>query len=329
MGVRNDGYKIAILGATSQIARDMSITFANLGMHHLHLFARRTDEVRKWLAANGLLDRYAVGDFSEFSGQEFDAVINFVGVGNPAQAAKMGASILDVTYEFDSLALNYVQNFPSCRYIFLSSGAAYGGTFSTPANENTTSSFSINKLLPTDWYGAAKMFAECRHRALPELPIVDLRVFNYFSKSSDINARFLITDILRSIRDRHVFQTSNENIVRDYIGPNEFMQVIQKILMAPPQNVAVDCFTQAPVDKVSMLEHMRHDFGLRYVLVKQRTGLLATGSKVNYYSKNRKATDLFGYFPDASSLQVVLEESRCLLNKISDYRQGSMLALQP
>ena len=318
--MRNDGYKIAILGATSQIARDMIITFANAEEYNLHLFARRTDEVRKWLAANGLLGRYVAGDFSEFSGQEFDAVINFVGVGNPAKVTRMGASILDITYEFDSLVLNYVKNFPSCRYIFLSSGAVYGGTFSTPADENTTSSFPINKLLPTDWYGAAKMFAECRHRALPELPIVDLRVFNYFSKTSDVDARFLITDILRSIRDGYVLQTSHENIVRDYIGPNEFVQVIQKILMAPPQNVAIDCFTQAPVDKVSMLEQMRNDFGLRYALVQQRTGLLATGSKVNYYSKSRKATNLFGYFPEATSLDVVLEESRCLLSKISEFR---------
>lgn len=311
--------RIGIIGATSQIARDLIISYSEAADKHLHLFARCPKEVTKWLACAGLVGRYLVDSYAEFGKQEFDAVINFVGVGNPARAAKMGASIIDITYEFDSLALNYVQKFPTCRYVFLSSGAAYGGNFSTPADESTTSSFPINKLSPADWYGASKMFAECRHRALPELPIVDLRVFNYFSKSSNIEARFLITDILRSIRDGHVFRTSHENIVRDYIGPKEFMQVIQKILMAPPQNVAIDCFTQAPIDKVSMLEQMRNDFGLRYTLVEHRTGLLATGSKVNYYSKNRKATDVFGYSPDATSLDVVLEESRCLLNKLSEF----------
>ena len=113
-----------------------------------------------------------------------------------------------------------------------------------------------------------------------------------------------------------MLQISRENIVRDYIGPKEFMQLILKVLIAPPQNVAIDCFTQAPVDKISMLERMQKDFGLRYALVEQPTGLLATGGKLNYYSKSRKATDLFGYSPAATSLDVVLEQSRCILSNL-------------
>jgi len=282
----------------------------------LSLYARRPDAVREWsksLPAKNL----TAGTFEEFAAthDEFDAVINFVGSGNPAQVGQLGASILDITYEFDGLALQYLKRHPGCRYIFLSSGAIYGGGFATPADDQTHASFPINQLGAQDWYGMAKIYAETRHRALAELPIVDLRVFNYFSQSSDIEARFLITDILRSIRAGQVLQTSQENIVRDYIGPREFTQLILKVLMAPPQNVAIDCFTQAPVDKISMLERMQKDLGLQYALVEQRTGLLATGSKLNYYSKSRRASDLFGYCPEASSLDVVLEQSLRLLSR--------------
>lgn len=309
--------RIAILGGTSQIARDLTKGLRVFNEHKLSLYARRPDALRGWMKSLPASD-FTVGTFEEFEAtqDEFDAVINFVGSGNPAQVGQLGASILDITYYFDSLALQYLKRQPGCRYIFLSSGAVYGGGFATPADDQTHASFPINQLGAQDWYGMAKIYAETRHRALAELPIVDLRVFNYFSQSSDIEARFLITDILRSIRAEQVLQTSRENIVRDYIGPNEFMQIILKVLMAPPQNVAIDCFTQAPVDKISMLERMQKDLGLRYALVEQRTGLLATGSKLNYYSKSRKASDLFGYSPQASSLEVVLEQSHCFLSRL-------------
>lgn len=309
--------RIAILGATSRIAKDLIRLFSLENSYELVLFARSPQEVSDWMSASGIKNYHPVCNFTSFKNdQHLDALINFVGVGDPAAAQSMGSTILDVTHEFDVLALNYVRKNPGTRYLFLSSGAVYGGGFATPADDQTHASFPINQLGAQDWYGIAKVYAETRHRALSELPIVDLRVFNYFSQSSDIEARFLITDILRSIRDGQVLQTSHENIVRDYIGPKEFMQLILKVLIAPPQNVAIDCFTQAPIDKISMLERMQKDFGLRYALVEQPTGLLATGGKLNYYSKSRKATDLFGYSPAATSLDVVLEQSRCILSNL-------------
>lgn len=66
---------IAILGATSQIARDLTISFAAAEDKHLQLFARRPDKVSKWLASAGLPDRYLADDFSGFGKQESDAVI--------------------------------------------------------------------------------------------------------------------------------------------------------------------------------------------------------------------------------------------------------------
>lgn len=98
--------RIAILGATSQIARDLIVSFAAAGKRQLFLFARRPDEVNKWLASVGLPVYYPAYDFSAFSKQEFDAIINFVGVGNPAQAVAMGNAIFDITLRFDELVLD-------------------------------------------------------------------------------------------------------------------------------------------------------------------------------------------------------------------------------
>lgn len=310
--------RIAILGATSQIAQDFVCAAGTDPKIEFFLYSRRPTAISKWLADQSLANLAVVCDFSEFETPPipYDAVINFVGSGNPAQTERIGAAIMDVTYEFDDLAIRYLKHNPGSRYIFFSSGAVYGGGFASPAHEQTSSVLPINHLGAQDWYGVAKMYAEARHRALSDLRIVDLRVFNYFSYSADIEARFLITDILRSIRDDQILQTSQVNIFRDYVGPAEITQLILKVLRAPPKNAAVDLFTQAPIDKISMLERMRSEFGLKYDLVEHRTGLVATGSKLNYFSKCRSAADLFGYAPEATSLELVLDQSRRLLSRL-------------
>ncbi len=305
--------RIAMLGATSQIAKDLVLSLSTQSDHELALFARRPEVVMQWLASVGLSGRYAVADFTAFSTDEnFDAIVNFVGVGNPAQAVAMGASIFDVTLKYDELALNYVRQHPDCRYLFLSSGAAYGSGFSEPATGDTPAVVAINNLAPNEWYGAAKLHAECRHRAHPELSIIDIRVFNYFSRTQDIAARFLITDILRAIRDKTVLKTSPEYIVRDFLHPSDFYKLASALLFASATNTVVDCYSRAPIDKPSLLAAMQEKFGLRYEVIDATSSVDATGSKPHYYSLNNRAAD-FGYQPSLTSVDGILIESREVL----------------
>lgn len=308
--------RIAILGATSQIARDLIVSFSAAEEHHLHLFARHLDEVAKWLASAGLSGRYPVDEFCEFAKQEFDVVINFVGVGNPAQAVAMGNSIFEVTLRFDELVLDYLKTHPTCRYLFLSSGAAYGSSFNEPANRDTVATVAINNLTPHEWYGVAKLHAECRHRAHPDLHIIDIRVFNYFSRTQDIEARFLITDILRAIRDKTVLKTSPDYIVRDFLHPTDFFQLVNVLLASPVANTAVDCYSKAPIDKPTLLATMQDKFGLQYKITEATAAVNATGSKPHYYSLNTRASD-FGYQPGLTSLEGILQESENIQSQLT------------
>ena len=186
------GMSLQIIGAMNGVAMVWITTKAPT---YGQLIASKQFAKLNALFARGLLQS------SGFANHEFDAIINFVGVGNPAQAIAMGNSIFDITLRFDEMVLDYLQTHPNCRYLFLSSGAAYGSSFNEPVNRDAPAIVAINNLVPQDWYGVAKLHAECRHRSYPELPIIDIRVFNYFSRTQDISARFLITDILRAIRD--------------------------------------------------------------------------------------------------------------------------------
>ena len=305
--------RIAILGATSQIAKDLVQSFSTLGQHELTLYARSPERVRLWLASVGLAGRHAVAEFSAFSTEvPFDALINFVGVGNPAQAAAMGAAIFDVTLQYDEMALRYVRQNPVCRYLFLSSGAAYGSSFTSAVNEATQAQVAINALQPQDWYAVAKLHAECRHRALTDLAIIDLRVFNYFSRTQDLSARFLMTDIVRAIRDQSILATSSAYIVRDFLHPADFHQLVSVLLAAPAINQVVDCYSRAPIDKSTLLACMQQRFGLQYQVVDSDSGVNATGIKPYYYSLNTRAAS-FGFSPVFSSQEGVEQEVAAIL----------------
>jgi len=224
----------------------------------------------------------------------------------------MGAQILEVTRKVDEMAMAYLQRRPDCRYIFLSSGAAYCSRFEAPAEEHTCSSIAINQLQPQDWYGLAKMYAECRHRANTHLPIVDLRVFSYFSRTQDMSARFLLTDALRSIRNRTVLQTSAAQNIRDYLHPSDFHALVACVLTHAPSNTALDCYTLGPIDKWTLLETMREKFSLQYETAGSDAAVNATGSKPQYYSLDRRAA-AFGYVPSLSSMEGVLRETEAYL----------------
>jgi len=299
--------KIAILGATSQIAKDLIISFSKYTNHYCILFSRMPERVNDWLKLSDLKSTYASLNYTGFSTGDYDVIINFVGVGDPARAKAMGASIFEITHQYDQMALDYIQQKPSCKYIFLSSGAVYGDVFDQPVTKESGVKIPINDLKPSHWYGIAKLYAEARHRALSELSIVDVRVFNYFSHTQDIEARFFITDIVRAIRDHAVLKTSPENIVRDYLHPDDFFQLVECILHADAMNMAVDCYSKEPVGKMDLLSAMQENFGLSYAWVEPNVAINATGSKLYYYSQN-KVVSAFGYNPKWSSLGAISRE---------------------
>jgi nucleoside-diphosphate-sugar epimerase len=305
--------RIAILGATSQIAKDLIVSLAAQNTHDLMLFARRPEDVSLWLTGVGLMPRYSVAGFERFpTDGGFDVVLNFVGAGNPAKIATMGASIFDVTAKYDEMALDYMRRHSRCRYLFLSSGAAYGSNFNQPISDGSAATIAINDLQPHDWYSIAKLHAEGRHRSLSQFAIVDIRVFSYFSRTQDISARFLMSDILRAIRDKAVLETAADYIVRDFMHPFDFCNLVSAVIAAPAVNTVVDCYTKAPIDKPTLLEKMHEKFGLRYEITRDTADLILAGLKPFYYSTNSRAAR-FGYIPELTSLEGIYLEADAIL----------------
>ncbi|MBH3428768.1 NAD-dependent epimerase/dehydratase family protein [Pseudomonas alkylphenolica] len=309
--------KIALLGATSHIAKDLVASIAEHTAYHCSLFMREPGRLDAGIQAIAEQKSFPVLDYASFDCTlHFDAIINFVGVGDPARAIQMGEAIFSVTEQYDKLALSYLEHKPDCKYIYLSSGAAYGSNFETPITEASKSTFAINASQPQDWYGTAKLLAECRHRTLPGSAIVDVRVFSYFSHRQATGARFFLSDILRALQSGTVLEVSPDDMIRDYLVPADFLQLIDKILQAPAVNDVVDCYTLAPVNKFDLLSALHDEFGLKYTIVGDQAKVNATGPKANYYSLNRKAERLFGYAPGNTSSSGIVSEIKRYLNPI-------------
>lgn len=304
---------IAIFGASSQIATDLIINLSQNSSYVLTLFSRTSSRLKNMMAPFCSKAKIHYLSYCDFDNQiDFDVIVNFVGVGDPAKAKDMGAKIFSITADYDDRITSYLEKNPSCKYIFLSSGSVYGKSFAQPVNESSAATFNINALDYEDWYSLSKFCAEAKHRSMVDKHIVDVRIFNYFSSNQNTEAKFLMSDISRCIVSKEVLITSSDNIVRDFITPEDLVNLFEAIINSEPCNCAVDAYAAKPIDKLSLLKELKSQFGLEYELVETSVGVNATGFKYNYYSLNRKA-EIFGYEPNYTSLEGIVNELDKLL----------------
>lgn len=306
--------RIAILGATSHIAKGLILGFHGSEKNELFLFARSPERVRLFLesigAGNSQLIK--VKPFSEFSDNDYEVVINCVGIGNPAKLANELLSIFNITEVFDNLVLEYLKGHCKTLYINFSSGAAYGTDFSAPVDVTTHARFNINAITASEYYGIAKINSEAKHRAMKDYNIVDLRVFGYFSRFIGLQEKFLLSEIVTCLQNGRVFVTGTGNIVRDFVNPQDLLSLIEACISQNSINDVFDVYSAKPATKFEIIDHFAIHHGLKYSVEDTYTPFSVTGSKDHYYSKNDKATSV-GYVPKFSSIDGIENEVSYLL----------------
>ena len=312
MKKETQGKKIAIIGATSHIAKGLIYNFCNRGEYELFLFARSLDRLKNFLNNIGCNRIYSIKPFSEFNNNKYDVVINCVGIGDTAKQKDEISSIFGLTEAFDSLILDYLKAHPKAFYINFSSGAVYGTDFSASVDELTFSKWDINHITQDDYYGVAKLNAEVKHRSFANLNIVDLRVFGYFSRFIEFEAKFLMSEVISCVKNKKEFVTGPTNIVRDYVHPQDLVSLIERCIDIRHLNNAYDVYSLKPITKFEILNYFSIRYGLKYVIEGGHASLTATGNKENYYSNNKRAQAI-GYSPQFTSLDSIIQESMAIL----------------
>lgn len=305
---------IAILGATSHIGKGLIDNFSKSKEFELNLFTRSKDKLLNFVnSLNNGINNYKIFEgYESFNEMQYDCIINCVGVGTVNKLEGEYHRWFTVTEEFDNKCINYVRNNPETLYISISSGMVYGNDFAQPFAEDSIRKLNVNEIKFQDYYSIARLNAEVKHRSFEQLKIVDLRIFNYFSRYIDLTDNYFITDIINSIKNKNVLKTNEINIVRDYVSSNDLFDAILLCIDKKNLNCAFDITSLAPVSKEEILEAFVEKFDLQYEKVSDEKIKSGTGSKNIYYSINRNSKEL-GYEPVLTSIENLVNETKHIL----------------
>ena len=309
---------IAILGATSHIAKGLIFRFLGKDEVHLDLYTRSSSRMMDFLNSikkNSSKSYLIHQGYSDFLTNSHDVVINCVGVGTQNKLKGNYSLYFTVTEKYDNMVIDYLlKKNPDALYISFSSGAVYGRDFSEPATRNTINSLLVNDLKPTDYYAIARLNAETKHRALSHLNIVDLRLFSFFSRFIDLTDNYFMTELLNCVINKDTFHTNKQNMIRDFIHPQEIFILLKKCLEIPIINQAFDIRSRKPVDKWSIINYFQDQFGLKIKTDETDSCDSGTGSKENYYS-NYKNTGEIGFRTISTSMETIQQETAIILNQ--------------
>lgn len=306
---------IAVLGATSHVAK-------NLVWHirddvRFCLYARSPANVHDFLQTQGLADQdHEVLDLADFPAapKGLDAVVNCIGCGTPDKVRQAGAGILRLTEMYDDVVLDYLARSPDTCYVNFSSGAIYGTDFEQPASANSEFRIKLDLMTSSDAYRISKLNSEAKHRGMPDLHIIDLRLFGFFSRFIDLQASFLVSEMVLALRNKTVFTTDENDFSRDFIHPQDLAQLVIHCVQSSGQNTYFDVYSKEPVQKSVLVGCMKKEFGMKCAVRTAKVHDSPTGGKKEYYSVNHSAARI-GYMPKYSSLDSILFETSALLGR--------------
>ena len=310
--------KIAIMGATSHIAKGLTERFLRRREDHLYLFTRSAGKITEFasnIAAFSGANYTICANYSDFHSYAYDVIVNCIGVGTQNKLRGDYTRYFTVTEEFDNMVIQYLNGKSrNSLYVSMGSGAVYGRDHLAPVDENSVNRVTVNRITVQDYYSIARLNAEAKHRAFSRLNIIDLRVFSYFSRFIDLTDGYFITDVLNSILNGRTLVTDPVKMVRDYLHPDDLFLMINKCLDAGKINCVFDVASSGPVEKKEILEYFATNYGLKYTIGAPLDSFSATGQKSTYCSAYN-AAERIGYKPVYSSMDAIKQESKPILHR--------------
>lgn len=301
--------RTVILGGTSHIAGALTPFFREKG-DELCLFARRPEALKG-------LDVRVESDFSRLAELKYDLLINCIGAGTPNLIRENPHLWFSVLERFDNLALESLEKTnPEALYVHFSSGAVYDRDARTPAGEESFKTIFPNRLTMEQWYPIVQLYAEAKHRSLPALRILDLRIFSFFSRFIDLNSGYFMTELVKALVEKRPFATTRQEIVRDFPAPADLAALIRRAAELPGLNTALDVRSAKSVSKSEILRAFAEKFSLRY----EYTDLEESSPNGNaevYFSDSRRAKETTGVIPRFTSLETLVTECGAFLDSLS------------
>jgi nucleoside-diphosphate-sugar epimerase len=299
--------RVAILGATGHVGRSLAVELGGRESIELVLVARAPVRARAFAESNVAGSR-EIAAISELESLDAEVLVQCAGVGDPA---RVGMDVLDIEASIDAAFTSWLTAHPGACGVAFSSGAVYDTAFECPVDDATpTRDPAAEPALPGEAYAVAKARTEARHRSV-DLPIVDLRLFGYFTRLVDPSAAFLMNDLVGALRSGTVLAVGSGEIVRDYSDPADLADLVIAAA-AGGRNDAFDVVSAAPVSLSAILEHFAGRYSLGYTVRDDGGPQSVTGAKPAYYSISRR-TEALGFRPRFSAIETLDREVAAIL----------------
>ena len=306
------GRNIVILGANSNIAKALTYSFSNNKDINLALYTTNISKTKNFTEQLQSKNITVFDGYQKGIIQGADLIINCIGVGTPKDLNEDYTPWFTVLEEFDNLCIQYVKDNPNSVYISFSSGTVYGKDFSKPVNNSTQTVLDVNKIDIDNFYTIAKIYSEAKHRAYKDLNIIDLRIFSFFSRFSNLNDGYLMSDAALSILNKTTLYTDSNDIIRDYIHISDLSDLILGCA-GKKLNTAIDVRSKQPAAKFQILEMLNKNFGLEYKIKTDLKFINSAGTKNAYYSERNTSEKLLNFFPQYTSLESIKKEIEYLI----------------
>lgn len=301
--------RIAILGATGHLSKCVFWSFSKDKDVEFFLFSRSKINAENFYRRFSDTTINYFDDYQMFHRFDYDLIFN--GIGSWDSKDQPSNHIFHVTEYYDNLILYYQESHPQAISIHVSSGAAYSNSFSSPAEENSQTAIMINHIVEKDFYSIAKINSEAKHRSFPEMNIVDIRLFGFFSRYMSLEYPYLLSALIQSTKEHKLFKIVKEDFWRDYIHMTDFSLLLHSIVERKRINMAVDICSKLPISKSDLIHLFMGKYGLK---VQEDTSakVSKTGIKPFYYSIQKN--DL--YIPQYTSLEAVENELKYFMEEV-------------
>ena len=101
--------KIAILGSTGHVGKNLTYYFGKEKNYELFLFTRDDKNNTNISVECELKNNFSIKNYNEFVEAKYDVMINCVGLSDPAKIESSQGKILETTEKFDTMTLNYLE----------------------------------------------------------------------------------------------------------------------------------------------------------------------------------------------------------------------------
>lgn len=197
--------------------------------------------------------------------QRFDCIISGANVGGTRNNRRPSLECLNANLRAFANVFKHRNKIQ--RFIQLGSGAEYSRPLAIPQ----ISEDYLERCIPQDEYGFAKLLCSRMVKIEPPNRAVTLHLFGVFGKHEDYQIRFISYVILRVLFDLPII--INQDVVFDYLYVDDFIRILNEFIDRPAEYSNYNIGGGQPMKLTAIAELIKSVLGSKQAIIVRNSGL--------------------------------------------------------